>query len=412
MPVFLEDLFSTTLDIIIDYAFLIVPIVLGIVLWKLWVAYIRTKFIIETNWTLLEVKLPREITKSPRAMEIVLNAMHNTGIGSKIDQYIKGRTVIWYSLEIASIEGSIHFFVRTPKKLRNLVESQLFAQYPEVEVVEVDDYSKFSLSETFQEEWTHWGTEFILTKSDVYPIRTYVDYGLGEMGTKEEFKSDPITSFLEYLGSIGRDEQIWFQVMIKGDKGSTWAGTPKKKIKGTAEKELEKIAGIKDGDTADEKSKKMTSLTHGKQEVVKAIGKNVAKISYSVGLRAHYLAKKDNFNPVNIASLTGTIKQYNAQNLNGFRPNNTTTADYPPFKAYRLAKQKEKMIDLYRRRAYFYLPYECGVFSKNGLKKREPMLLNTESLATIFHFPGHVAETPTFGRIEAKKREPPPNLPI
>jgi hypothetical protein len=44
--------------------------------------------------------------------------------------------------------------------------------------------------------------------------------------------------------------------------------------------------------------------------------------------------------------------------------------------------------------------------------QRTPFVLNTEELATIYHFPGRVAETPTFGRIEAKKGEPPSNLPI
>jgi hypothetical protein len=39
-------------------------------------------------------------------------------------------------------------------------------------------------------------------------------------------------------------------------------------------------------------------------------------------------------------------------------------------------------------------------------------VLNTEELATIYHFPGMVAAAPTIERIEAKKVEPPPNLPM
>ncbi len=38
--------------------------------------------------------------------------------------------------------------------------------------------------------------------------------------------------------------------------------------------------------------------------------------------------------------------------------------------------------------------------------------MTVEELATIFHFPGKVATTPTLGRIPSKRAEPPSNLPI
>jgi hypothetical protein len=104
---------------------------------------------------------------------------------------------------------------------------------------------------------------------------------------------------------------------------------------------------------------------------------------------------------INIVSMIGIMKQYNALNLNGFKPTKATSVDYPPFKKYRMAKMRAVMIDAYRKRSYFYMPYEGS-----------PFVLNTEELATIFHFPGRVAETPTFSRIEAKKGEPPSGLPV
>jgi hypothetical protein len=59
------------------------------------------------------------------------------------------------------------------------------------------------------------------------------------------------------------------------------------------------------------------------------------------------------------------------------------------------------MFDAYRRRGYFYPPY---------VKKQ--MVLTTEEIATIYHFPGKMAATPSLPKIESKRSEPPTNLPV
>jgi hypothetical protein len=63
----------------------------------------------------------------------------------------------------------------------------------------------------------------------------------------------------------------------------------------------------------------------------------------------------------------------------------------------------KKIFKQYINRAFFY----------EGLgSKKKIFTLNTEELATIFHFPGRVSTTGTFERIQAQKAEPPANLPI
>src|SRR3989344_345756 len=47
--------------------------------WKLWVDYVRWESIAKREYILLEIKLPKEIRKSPKAMEVVLNAINQTG---------------------------------------------------------------------------------------------------------------------------------------------------------------------------------------------------------------------------------------------------------------------------------------------------------------------------------------------
>jgi hypothetical protein len=393
LPSFFNDLWR----VFIEARFLWLPVILFFVFWKIWLYYIRSRFVSKLDWTILEIKLPREIMKGPRAMEVVLNTFHQTKDGNLIEKYWQGWLRPWFSLEIVSIGSEIHFFIYTQRFFRNLVESQIYAQYPDVEITEVDDYSKAAFVDGFGRDWGCWGMEFGLTAEDAYPIKTYVDYGLQDLATKEEQKTDPITSFIEFLGSLKEGEQVWFQILIRATK-KKWQDEGKKLV----EKLMKAIREREKPKLGEKELVKVTAftLTPGEKAVIEAIERDVAKLGFDTGIRGLYLARNERFNPVNIASLVGTMKQYNTLNLNGFKPVNSTTVDYF-FKKKREAGKKKIILDAFRQRSYFYMPYD-----------RKPFVLNTEELATIFHFPGRVAETPTLGRIEARKGEAPTDLPI
>ncbi|MBI4691870.1 MAG: hypothetical protein HY773_00265 [Candidatus Terrybacteria bacterium] len=390
----LPEFFIGLRQAVIEARYLWLPVILFLIFWGLWLYYIRARFISKLDWTLLEIKLPREITKSPKAMEIVLNMLHQTRDGNLYERYWLGWLRAWFSLEIASINGEVRFFIYTQRFFRNLVEAQIYAQYPDVEITEVDDYTKMTFTDGFDKDWGCWGTEFDLTAEDAYPIKTYVDYGLHELATKEEQKNDPITSMIEFLGSLKEGEQVWLQILVRATK-KDWKEEGKKLV----DKIMKEAKGEpKEGEI----EMGIFKLTPGQTEVIKAIERDVSKLGFDVGIRVMYLARKDKFNNVNKVSIIGVMKQFNALNLNGFKPVRLSDLDYQwQLKKIRDPIRRKKILDAFRQRSYFYPPYDHTSF-----------ILNTEELATIFHFPGRVAETPTLGRIEAKKGEPPPNLPI
>lgn len=382
------------------------PIPLAILCWRLYLLYIQTDYIHKLDWTMLEIKIPREILKSPQAMEVALSGLHQAGDGSLIDKYIKGRVRAWFSLEMISLGGEVKFFIRTEKKFKNLVESQLYSQYPGVEIFEADDYTQFVPYGAEGSNWSLFGAELQFTKEDPYPIKTYVDYGL-DKDPKEEFKIDPLTPVMELLGSIGPGEQLWIQIPMMATKDrfkkpNTWFGKQNWRDEGQAviKKIVEKYARTS---SEGEVFSSELSVPKAERDVIEAISKSISKLGFDCGIRLMYLAPEDKFQPTNIARMLSAFKQFGSLNLNGFKPLRTTSFDYPwqnPF-GFRLAILKRKIFEAYRRRAYFYWPYQ-----------QKPLVLNTEELATIFHFPGQVAETPTLGRIESKRGEPPPNLPI
>jgi hypothetical protein len=136
-------------------------------------------------------------------------------------------------------------------------------------------------------------------------------------------------------------------------------------------------------------------------------------------IRAIYIADKDKFNAgVRAPALIGAFRQYAGGELNGFKPDKATKIDFPWQDIFggNIVYLKQKILKAYKGRRFFYGGFDLYSIStwfthpnKSGGK---PYILSTEELATIFHLPGRVVETPTFTRIETKKGEPPANLPI
>jgi hypothetical protein len=393
------ELFTQTLFALYILATIFIPIFLGVHFWSLWVKYVRAKFLANQKYVLLEFRLPKEITKSPIAMEVFINALNQTGgEGTWFDKYINGGMRPWFSLELVSIEGQVKFFIWTRASMRKTIETQLYSQYPDVEVASVEDYAADVVFDPEKNDL--WSCQFTKTKDSFYPIKTYIDYGL-DKDPKEELKIDPITPVIELLGSLGRGEQMWIQILIRAHKKEfkkpgTWFDTvdwshfAKEEIK----KKMKRDKG--DGETQDR-------MTKGEQKAIEAIEKAIIKPAFDSGIRAIYHAEKAVFNRANVGGLTGSFKQYNSGDLNGFKPASTTGFDYPWQDIFgtKLLEKKKKALSAYQSRAFFKPIYSGKHF-----------ILNSEELVTIFHFPGKVSRTPTFTRIGSRKADAPANLPI
>jgi hypothetical protein len=428
----LADSLPSILDAIILIATISAPIILWGDFWKTWKMYKRQKFFNKQKYEIIEITLPKEILKTPSAMEAFITNLHQTsGESTWYDRNFLGKTRAWFSLEMVSIEGAVKFYLWTRANLRKFIESQIYAQYPDVEIKDAKDYSlDFDLDPN---ESDMWGLELELTQPDPYPIKTYRDYGIGDDVLKEEdVKVDPITPVVELLGSVGQKQQMWIQIICRAHKDENevplgkrltdfWKNLNEKNFndawknfwKGTdgwkdqAKEEVEKIKKaatpqIKgpDGTT----SPGFPNYTKMQTDIIAALERSVAKLSFDVGVRGIYLAtNKEFFDPSNQGGLSSVWKQFSSHNLNGLKPKNTTSFDFPwqDFFGGKLLKKKKELLEAYKARGYFFDPYE-----------EKHMVLNSEELATIYHFPGKVVQTPSFNRVTSKKAEPPANLPM
>ena len=93
------------------------------------------------QWSLIEILIPREIRKSPKAMEQVLDQIYSLRNTPEniVEKYWQGEVTYWFSLEIVHFSDETHFYIRTPAKYKNIIEANIYANYKDVEIVEVED---------------------------------------------------------------------------------------------------------------------------------------------------------------------------------------------------------------------------------------------------------------------------------
>jgi hypothetical protein len=142
-------------------------------------------------------------------------------------------------------------------------------------------------------------------------------------------------------------------------------------------------------------------LSKIEENKIASIERSISKLGFDAGIRAIYLGKGDAYKGYRVDGLGGIFRQFTGgtNSFDGKRPTKYNYA-WQDYKGIRTKNLKKKMFSAYKRRAYFYPPHP-----------RVPFVLNVEELATLYHLPGDVAETPTFGRVESRKGEPPAYLP-
>jgi hypothetical protein len=390
-----------------------IPVVSFFAVKKFWLEALEKETLHKMEWVMLEIKVPKDVFKTPQAMEIIFSGLQQgTPEDDWYKKWWKGEFVAAYSsLEIVSIEGNVYFFIRTQKKNKSTIESLIYSQYPTAEVSSVDDYTRYVPDWKPDNGWVLDTAEFHLTKDDPIPIKTYVDYGLDNKSHSmdEEQKIDPITPLIEILGSLGKGEQVWIQIVIrqatkrwKNDKGEDLEWVKQGRV--FVDNLIKEYSGTTIGEG--EKAKKVggyKNLSPADQELVDAVERSIQKPGFDAGIRVLYLAKKD-ADKKRIGAIKTAFKQFDSPHLNSFKAVGAGFK-YPweDWNSMRKNDNLKKLFKQYIGRSFFY----------EGLsKKKKIFTLNAEELATLFHFPGRVSTTSSFERIAAQKAEPPANLPV
>jgi len=288
-----------------------------------------------------------------------------------------------FSFEIIANKKKIAFYIATPQHYSRYIEQQIQAYYPEAVMEKVDDYNIFNhKSEVL--------AGFLRTRRNfIFPIKTYV---------RQE--ADPMNSIINVVSKLQEDEGIAIQYTVRSAKPG-WHGKITEVRKAIREgKNINEALGIgrnkffealkeiikaanptpKDAITPEPQNR----LSAMEEEMIKSIeGKN-AKAGLDVNLRIIVSASDRGKAQLYLDNLSSAYGQYNYYEYGN------------SFSSKIITRGQKKIIHdfIYRR------------FNENI-----QFLLNTEELASLFHFPLKNAETPNILWLTAKHASAPTNIP-
>lgn len=400
----------------VSFALLILPLTLPYILFYLtyerWFEFVQTMFKYNNKRVTLRIRLPQEVFKSPEAMESVFAHIHAPNNPDNHRQGIlDGKHPLTTSFEVVSIGGEVRLYVNIHTKIKDLLEAQLYAQYPGIEIEE--ELLDYTAELKWDPEKLFVMSFHVVKKNDaVLPIKTYVDFGHDKM-PKEEEKFEPMAALIEFLGKAQPHERIFIQILCTPHaKRDYMTGYLKKKVtweQAAKEKINEIMQRDEKGMSVAEETEGRPMLTMGERDTITAIERNTAKAAYDVGIRTMYISlDPEKIDGTKIAPTFGSFRQFNIIGRNELAPRWKTDFDhawYEDITGSKVMERKKNELEAYKKRSYY-----AGEGKKNDI--HQPRTMSVEELATLFHIPGSSVVTPGLSRVASNRQQAPNNLPI
>ncbi len=146
----------------------------------------------KNRMSFLFVKIPPQSSEKENAMEEFLKSLHRV--------LPNGAPI---SLEMFSSNQFLKFYLVIPKEYRGVLESQLYAQYPNAEIEEAEDYLGDLSTGAFE--------ELSLKRSSIYPINTY-----------HALEENLLKNLSAMLSKTESGEQVIIQLALKRVGSKFW----------------------------------------------------------------------------------------------------------------------------------------------------------------------------------------------
>jgi len=285
-----------------------------------------------------------------------------------------------FSLEIVAKEGEIRFFISSPREYKQMVERQIQSFYPHAQVHESKEFKIFAPGAEIA------ATCLKLTKKFILPIKTY-----------RVLESDPLNNLTNVLSKLPSANRACIQILMRPindvwrqattaasrqiSQGKGIATTPgQKALRGVVGFIGEMQSSTKPVESQLQKQEIPVRLTPAQEEMMQRITTKGAKVGFEAQVRIIGVAPSlPEANTIITNTLAG-FAQFNDPAANSF---------------------KNKGVGKFSR---FIVNFILRHFEGKG------MIMNTEELASLYHFPSRFTQTPNIRFLQAKKAPPPANL--
>ncbi len=336
----------------------------------------------------LEIQMPKENTdkseQSPRSAEerkglIAVAEQIYTTISKAGEHKGLFANHDFISFEIAAVNKKISFYINCPRNLRDLIEKQVHAQYPQAYIEEVRAYNPFS---GYSEQSS---AELILKKSYYYPFRTY-----------KEMESDPLNAITNAMSKLDEGEGAAVQLVIS-QAPAKWAKKPRRVAleiqQGKNPENVDKgfFSGLVDEvfksdaspDKKDLSGERMPiHLTPMQQEMVKRFEEKASRPGFKFNLRLIASSTSKEAAEAHMSNMLSSFMQYSMDPFNGLK-----------------VKKKNS--------GTIIVDFILRAFHDYGNSN----IVNTEELASIWHLPTPFIETPNIKWLLSKKAQAPLDVP-
>ncbi|MES2014848.1 MAG: hypothetical protein V4437_03540, partial [Patescibacteria group bacterium] len=183
------------------------PLLLLSIAWPLWLSFIRSQFIAGIPYTTLELKPGDETPPTARAMELVFHSLYHRTEVTRLDAFLFGKVRNFWSFELYAHNGRVRFFVHLPVQYRVALEGRIRAEYHDIDIHEVRDYSREIDFNPLRMRMI--AREYSLVKPDPYPLKTYIAH------EESLSKRDVFGEVVEGLANVGEKEHVLFSIIMR-----------------------------------------------------------------------------------------------------------------------------------------------------------------------------------------------------
>lgn len=318
---------------------------------------------------ILKIAVPRGNTKSPLAAEQLYAALHGIGLN-------KAKSVDHFSLEIAAGSYGIHFICVVNKEYKTFVENQIYAQYPEAQISEIQDYTP-----TLQgAEANIHVAEIKMLRESYFPIRTFTSFDV-----------DPLASITSAISNLPQGSEVFIQILSR-PLSDSWQAAGKTYV---ADKRSKKdAAGNKE------------TLESGEAELIKLVESKNSKVGFQFIIRV--LAKTSNKMDSQrlINEVIAAFGQYRTAVFNSLG----IPKSLKGWEAYK-AKIRGQIRAIFLGQRLGEKLSKFDKFVTRFLDENSTDIVNTEELASLYHLPNVSVETPNISWSMTRQLEYPLNIP-